>query len=143
MTAGRRPGFAVGCAESLWLSIALTLFNCGEAIYEIGESEGTNFIATEFVDGLTLSERIGRGAISTDEALKIAEQIASALSAAHAAGINNRDNKSANIMIRVDGLVKVLDFGIAKYEQPEKRRSFHRAPATLQSGRHRRRAVCR
>jgi len=88
-------------------------------IYEIGESDGANFIAAEFVDGLTLSERIGCGAISTDETLKIAQQIASALSAAHAAGIIHRDIKSANIMVRADGLVKVLDFGIAKYEQPE------------------------
>jgi len=88
-------------------------------IYEIGESENTNFIATEFVDGLTLSERIQRGRISTDEALNIAQQIASALTAAHAAGIIHRDIKSANVMVRADGLVKVLDFGIAKYEQPE------------------------
>ena len=88
-------------------------------IYEIGESDGANFIATEFVDGLTLSERIGRGRLSTEETLKIAQQIASALSAAHAAGIIHRDIKSANIMVRADGLVKVLDFGIAKYEQPE------------------------
>lgn len=88
-------------------------------IYEIGESDGANFIATEFVDGLTLSERLGRGGISIEETLNIAQQIASALSAAHAAGIIHRDIKSANIMVRADGLVKVLDFGIAKYEQPE------------------------
>jgi TolB-like protein/Flp pilus assembly protein TadD len=88
-------------------------------IYEIGASGSTNFIATEFVDGLTLSERIELGRISVDETLSIAQQIAGALTAAHAAGIIHRDIKSANIMVRADGLVKVLDFGIAKYEQPE------------------------
>ena len=60
-------------------------------IYEIGESGSTNFIATEFVDGLTLSERIEQGCISTDETLNIVQQIASALTAAHAAGIIHRD----------------------------------------------------
>jgi eukaryotic-like serine/threonine-protein kinase len=88
-------------------------------IYEIGASGSANFIATEFVDGPTLSERIEQGCISTDETLNIAQQIANALTAAHAAGIIHRDIKPANIMVRADGLVKVLDFGIAKYEQPE------------------------
>ena len=86
-------------------------------IYEIGEAEGKNFIATEFVDGSTLSKRIDAGPIAVTESLDLGIQIASALSAAHAAGIIHRDIKPANVMVRSDGLVKVLDFGIAKYVQ--------------------------
>jgi serine/threonine protein kinase/Flp pilus assembly protein TadD len=82
-------------------------------IYEIGEAEGRRFIATEFVNGTTLRDRIGR-APSVAEVLNIAEQIASALSAAHAAGIIHRDIKPENIMVRADAIVKILDFGLAK-----------------------------
>jgi TolB-like protein/Tfp pilus assembly protein PilF len=88
-------------------------------IYEIGEAEGHHFIATEFVDGQTLQAFITNGNRSTTAAVEIAIQIARALSAAHDAGIVHRDIKPANIMLRADGLVKVLDFGIAKYSQPE------------------------
>lgn len=88
-------------------------------IYEIGESQEHNFIATEFVDGVTLSARIKSGRMAIDESLNIAMQIAGALSAAHTAGIIHRDIKPANVMVRADGLVKVLDFGIAKYEQQQ------------------------
>ena len=88
-------------------------------IHEVGESEDVRFIATEFIDGQTLRELIGRPELSLDEVLDIAEQVASALSAAHAAGIVHRDIKPENIMRRSDGLVKILDFGIAKLsEQP-------------------------
>jgi serine/threonine-protein kinase len=86
-------------------------------IYEIGEFEGTNFITAEFVDGLTLRARLKAGALPPDLALDIAIQIASALSAAHASGIIHRDIKPENVMVRADGLVKVLDFGIAKFTQ--------------------------
>jgi serine/threonine protein kinase len=86
-------------------------------IYEIGEAEGKNFIATEFVDGSTLSKRIDAGPLAVTESLDLGIQIASALSAAHAAGIIHRDIKPANVMVRIDGFVKVLDFGIAKYVQ--------------------------
>ena len=86
-------------------------------IYEIGEADGKNFIATEFVDGSTLSKRIDTGPLAVTESLDLGIQIASALSAAHAAGIIHRDIKPANVMVRIDGFVKVLDFGIAKYVQ--------------------------
>jgi serine/threonine protein kinase/Tfp pilus assembly protein PilF len=84
-------------------------------IYEIGEWQGRNFIATEFINGITLRRLLGKKKLSVSEALDLAQQIASALSAAHGAGIIHRDIKPENIMIRGDGLVKVLDFGIAKY----------------------------
>ncbi|MCM3873411.1 MAG: protein kinase [Pyrinomonadaceae bacterium] len=88
-------------------------------IYEIGEFENTNFITAEFVDGLTLRARMKEGALPPELALDIAIQIASALSSAHAAGIIHRDIKPENVMVRADGLVKVLDFGIAKFTQTE------------------------
>src|SRR4030095_5483628 len=84
-------------------------------IYEIGEWQGSDFIATEFVDGITLRSLLGKKKTSVSEALDLALQIAGALSAAHGAGIIHRDIKPENIMIRRDGLVKILDFGIAKY----------------------------
>lgn len=88
-------------------------------IYEIGEDNGTKFIAMEFVDGETLRARMKAGAFSLEVALDIAIQLASALRAAHAAGIIHRDIKPENLMLRDDGLVKVLDFGIAKFTQAE------------------------
>ena len=88
-------------------------------IYEIGEDAGHNFIATEFVDGQTLQELIRRGPIATERAIEIGSQIASALSAAHNAGIVHRDIKPANVMVRADDLVKVLDFGVAKYTEAD------------------------
>jgi serine/threonine-protein kinase len=88
-------------------------------IYEIGEYEGSNFITTEFVDGVTLRVRMKAGVLPLELALDIAIQIASALAAAHAAGIIHRDIKPENVMVRADGLVKVLDFGIAKFTQAE------------------------
>jgi serine/threonine protein kinase/TolB-like protein/Tfp pilus assembly protein PilF len=83
-------------------------------IFEIGEADGTHFIATEFIDGMTLRERLGRGRMKPDEVLDVAIQVASALSAAHSQGIVHRDIKPENIMLRRDGYVKVLDFGLAK-----------------------------
>ena len=83
-------------------------------VYEIGEADGANFIAAEFIDGKTLRERMESGRISFDEVLSIATQTAEALSAAHSAGIVHRDIKPENIMIRPDGYVKILDFGLAK-----------------------------
>jgi len=83
-------------------------------IYEIGETEERRFIATEFVNGTTLRQRLAAGPLTAAESLNLAEQVASALNAAHAAGIIHRDIKPENIMLRDDGIVKVLDFGLAK-----------------------------
>ena len=82
-------------------------------VYEIGRAEGMTFIATEFVEGVTLRQYMRRQP-KLLEILDIAIQIASALVAAHAAGIVHRDIKPDNIMVRSDGLVKLLDFGLAK-----------------------------
>jgi serine/threonine protein kinase len=83
-------------------------------IFEIGTVGAIHFIATEFVEGQTLHERIESVDLSIHEALGIAAQVAAALSAAHANGIIHRDIKPENIMIRPDGYVKVLDFGLAE-----------------------------
>ena len=83
-------------------------------IYEIGRHDTTFFIATEFIDGVTLRETIRDASSPLSLALDIAAQIALALSVAHEAKIVHRDIKPENIMIRADGLVKVLDFGLAK-----------------------------
>src|SRR5262245_1315284 len=80
-------------------------------IYEIGEAEGRPFIATEFIEGSTLRQKIIAGKLSINDILDIAMQAVSALSAAHAAGIVHRDIKPENIMVRPDGFVKMLDFG--------------------------------
>ena len=86
-------------------------------VYESGQQENLHFIATEYVEGETLRKRLGRSALSLLEALDVATQIAAALAAAHTAGIVHRDIKPENIMLRPDGLVKILDFGIAKLTQ--------------------------
>ena len=83
-------------------------------IHDIAEIEGRHFIATEFIDGETLRQRMKRSPLTLPETLDIAIQVASALSAAHQAGIVHRDIKPENIMLRPDGYVKVLDFGLAK-----------------------------
>lgn len=82
-------------------------------IHEIGEADGAPFIATEFIDGQTL-ERRKHTKMELPEILDVSIQVASALQAAHAAGIVHRDIKPENIMLRPDGYVKVLDFGLAK-----------------------------
>lgn len=88
-------------------------------IYAIEETETGNFIATEFIDGHTLRERIAEQPLPWQEAVKIAIQITGALKTAHSVGIIHRDIKPANIMIRRDGIVKVLDFGLAKLIGPD------------------------
>ena len=88
------------------------------AIYGLEESADTKAIVMELVEGPTLADRIVRGALSLDEALPIATQIAEALEAAHERGVIHRDLKPANVKVREDGTVKVLDFGLAKALDP-------------------------
>ncbi len=83
-------------------------------IYEVGRSDDTHFIATEYIEGITLRRRLAQRRLTIDEALEVAIQTASALVAAHSAGIVHRDIKPENIMVRPDGYVKILDFGLAK-----------------------------
>jgi serine/threonine protein kinase/Tfp pilus assembly protein PilF len=89
-------------------------------IYEIGEGQGHHFIATEFIEGESLRQRILRARLELGESLEIGIQVASALTAAHATGIVHRDIKPENIMLRMDGIVKVLDFGLAKFVKEKK-----------------------
>src|SRR5213080_3832057 len=93
-------------------------------VYEIGEDHSTHYIASELIEGETLRQRLARGRIELSEVVDIAIQVASALAAAHEAGIVHRDINPGNIMLRPDGYVKVLDFGIAKLAEQE-------APATM------------
>src|SRR5437870_9458269 len=88
-------------------------------VYEIGEDHSTHYIASELIEGETLRERLMRGRMEVGEAVDIAIQVASALAAAHETGIVHRDIKPENIMLRPDGYVKVLDFGIAKLAEQE------------------------
>ncbi|MBA2528033.1 MAG: protein kinase, partial [Pyrinomonadaceae bacterium] len=83
-------------------------------IHEIGQTDSLHFITTEFVDGETLREHMANRRMTVGEALDVAVQVASALSAAHEAGIVHRDIKPENVMLRRDRIVKVLDFGLAK-----------------------------
>ncbi|HEX9000665.1 MAG TPA: protein kinase, partial [Blastocatellia bacterium] len=83
-------------------------------IYEIGQHAGLHFIASEFVEGVTLRQKIAHGPLTLAESLDLISQVLAALSAAHSASIVHRDIKPENVMVRPDGLVKVLDFGLAK-----------------------------
>jgi eukaryotic-like serine/threonine-protein kinase len=83
-------------------------------IFDIGKEDSTHFIATEFIEGQTLRSGLTRVRMKIGEVLDIAVQAAGALAAAHSAGIIHRDIKPENIMVRPDGLVKILDFGLAK-----------------------------
>jgi serine/threonine-protein kinase len=84
------------------------------AIHGLEESEGTNFLVLELVEGQTLADRIKTGPIPVEESLKLALQVAEAIEAAHEKGVIHRDLKPANIKVTPDGKVKVLDFGLAK-----------------------------
>ncbi len=86
-------------------------------IHDIGDADAVSFITTEFIEGETLRQRLSKEKMSIPEVLNIALQISSALSAAHQAGIIHRDLKPENIMLRMDGYVKLLDFGLAKLSE--------------------------
>src|SRR6267154_1814030 len=88
-------------------------------IYEIGESGGTNFIAMEFIDGVTLREKIHSDKTELRKLLRYLQHTAEGLAKAHAAGIVHRDLKPDNIMITRDGHAKILDFGLAKLIEPQ------------------------
>ena len=88
-------------------------------IHEIGEIDGTNYIATEFIEGVTLNKYLKGKDIKLGSVLDIAIQVASALDEAHSAGIVHRDIKPDNVMVRENGLAKILDFGIAKLTEKQ------------------------
>ncbi|MGH9800138.1 MAG: protein kinase domain-containing protein, partial [Blastocatellia bacterium] len=89
------------------------------SIYDIGQAENIHYIASEYVEGETLRRRIRRSNLQPIETLDIALQVANALASAHKAGFVHRDIKPENIMIRPDGFVKVLDFGLAAITKPD------------------------
>ncbi len=99
-------------------------------VHEIGAAGSRHFIATEFVEGMTLRAALARGRMDPREALEIATQVGSALAAAHKSGIVHRDIKPENIMLRPDGYAKVLDFGIAKLTESEPETNNHRVQTT-------------
>ena len=101
------------------------------AIYGFEDSGETHALVLELVEGDTLADRIARGPLPVDEALPIARQIAEALEAAHEQGIIHRDLKPANIKVTPDGVVKVLDFGLAKLTAPARRRTSERSERPL------------
>src|SRR5262245_5755984 len=88
-------------------------------IHEVGQSDSTSFIVMELVDGKTLREALAGGALTTRKLLDIGIQVAEGLAKAHSAGIVHRDLKPENVIVTKDGLVKILDFGLAKLAHPE------------------------
>jgi eukaryotic-like serine/threonine-protein kinase len=99
-------------------------------VYEIGAEGNRQFIATEFIEGVTLRASLARGRMNLRAALEIAVQVASALAAAHEAGVVHRDIKPENIMLRPDGYAKVLDFGIAKLTEQRPASDHHEVEPT-------------
>jgi serine/threonine protein kinase/TolB-like protein/Tfp pilus assembly protein PilF len=102
-------------------------------IHEFGQADGMHFIASEFIDGVTLRQRLAKGKLELGTAIEIAIQIASALAAAHATGIIHRDIKPENVIVRSDGIVKVLDFGIAKLSEKKVGGTIRRLATTVGS----------
>jgi eukaryotic-like serine/threonine-protein kinase len=100
-------------------------------IYGVEEADGVSALALELVDGETLADRIARGRLPVDEALRIAKQIAEALETAHEHAIVHRDLKPANVKISRDGVVKVLDFGLAKLADDAVARGVPEASAAV------------
>jgi serine/threonine protein kinase len=89
-------------------------------VYEIGEQDGTNFIAMEFVEGKTLLHLLRDREVPLEKFVRYLQQVAEGLAKAHSAGIVHRDLKPENIMIAVDGYAKILDFGLAKLIEPQR-----------------------
>ena len=87
-------------------------------VHEFGQTESVSFIATEFVDGVTLRQHLSNRRLKLIDVLDVAIQIVAALNAAHEAGVTHRDLKPENVMVRKDHIVKVLDFGLAKLSEP-------------------------
>src|SRR5580704_15021206 len=100
-------------------------------IHEFGQADGLHFIASEFIEGVTLRQRLVNGRLELSAAVEIAIQIASALAAAHAGGIVHRDIKPENVIVRTDGIVKVLDFGIAKLSERRVGETIRRRATTV------------
>src|SRR5215831_19798742 len=99
-------------------------------VYEIGAEGNVQFIATEFIEGITLRGILASGRMGTQKVLEIAVQVASALAAAHEAGVVHRDIKPENVMLRPDGYAKVLDFGIAKLTEQRQASDDHKIETT-------------
>ena len=100
-------------------------------IHEFGQADGLHFIAAEFVEGETLRQKTAHGRLGLDASVDIGIQIASALVAAHACGIVHRDIKPENVIVRTDGIVKVLDFGIAKLTSSRVEQAIRRHALTV------------
>jgi eukaryotic-like serine/threonine-protein kinase len=103
-------------------------------VHDIGQIDQVHFITTEYIEGKTLRAQLSSGKLDVPEALEIAIQTTSALASAHEAGIVHRDIKPENIMLRPDGIVKVLDFGLAKVTQPDSSTEVTEAPTITASG---------
>ncbi len=100
-------------------------------VYEFGETNGLHFIASEFIEGVTLREKLADGALDWVATVDISLHIAGALEVAHAAGIVHRDIKPENVIVRPDGIVKVLDFGIAKLNEELAAENLRRTATTV------------
>src|SRR4030095_12072825 len=101
-------------------------------VYDIGEADGIYYIASELIEGETLRAMLTRGGLQLGEILEVAVHICTALAAAHDNGVVHRDIKPENVMLRADGYVKVLDFGIAKLTQEF--RGYGLTPSTIGAG---------